>query len=75
MELFKQNSKIDFMGARLWTAMLSLVLFIASLTSLFVYGLHCRDLDFTGGTQIEVAYTHPADISGIRFTSHDGSRS
>lgn len=65
MELFKQNTKIDFMGQRKWAALFSLILFIASMTSFFTYGLNLG-LDFTGGTQIEVTYQQPADITAIR---------
>lgn len=65
MELFKQNTKIDFMGQRKWAALFSLILFIASMASFFTYGLNLG-LDFTGGTQIEVTYQQPADINVIR---------
>ena len=65
MELFNPNSKIDFMGMRKWTALLSVVLFIASVVSLGTYGLQWG-LDFLGGTQIEVAYKAPADLPLIR---------
>lgn len=65
MELFKQNTKIDFMGARKWTAILSAVLFLFSLGSLMVNGLEWG-LDFTGGTQIEVKYQQEANLSTIR---------
>lgn len=67
MELFKQNSNIDFMGARKWTAILSIALFAFSLISLMTYGLKWG-LDFTGGTQIEIAYAQPASLEQIRTT-------
>ena len=65
MELFKQDSRIDFMGARWWTAAISVLFFVGSLLSLSVYGLKWG-LDFTGGTQIEVVYEQAADLAGIR---------
>lgn len=65
MEFFRKQTQIDFMGYRKWTAILSLVLCVGSLISLFVNGLNWG-LDFTGGTQIEVAYQSPADLSAIR---------
>ena len=65
MELFKVDSNIGFMAVRKWTALFSLFLFVASISSLMVYKLHWG-LDFTGGTQIEVSYTKPADLSEIR---------
>jgi len=65
MEFFNPNSKIDFMGARRWTAICSVLIFIVSITALAVNGLKWG-LDFTGGTQIEVSYTKAADLQSIR---------
>ncbi len=65
MELFKQNSKIDFMGLRKWSALLSILLFVVSIGALAVNGLQWG-LDFRGGTQIEVTYDHPANIAQMR---------
>ena len=65
MEFFNPNSKVDFMGARRWTAALSLLIMLLSLAALWVYGLQWG-LDFTGGTQIEVSYSQAADLEAIR---------
>lgn len=65
MEFFNPNSKVDFMGARRWTAFFSVLIFVLSITALAVKGLHWG-LDFTGGTQIEVAFPQAADINSIR---------
>lgn len=65
MELFNPNSKVDFMGARRWTAMFSILIFVVSIGALVVNGLKWG-LDFTGGTQIEVTYANPADLTQIR---------
>ena len=65
MEFFNPNSKVDFMGARKWTAIFSALVFLISIGALLVNGLKWG-LDFTGGTQIEVAYTSAADLSAIR---------
>ncbi|AHE66617.1 protein translocase subunit SecF [Legionella oakridgensis] len=65
MEFFNPNSNIDFMGARKWTALLSILIFIISIVALLVNGLKWG-LDFTGGTQIEVSYSQPADLPAIR---------
>jgi preprotein translocase subunit SecF len=67
MEFFNPNSKIDFMGARRWTALFSLVIFILSIGTLLFNGLKWG-LDFTGGTQIEVSYPTAADLTQIRST-------
>jgi len=64
MEFFKHNTQIDFMAQRKWAAILSIVLFVFSIVSLSVLGLN-KGLDFTGGTQIQLSYTTPADIGAI----------
>lgn len=65
MEFFKANTKIDFMGARNWTASLSAAIFIISIFALLFHGLKWG-LDFTGGTQIEISYKQPIDLALIR---------
>jgi preprotein translocase subunit SecF len=65
MEFFNPNSKIDFMGARKWTALLSVLLFVVAITALVANGLKWG-LDFTGGTQVEISYIHSADLEKIR---------
>ncbi|MBP6917529.1 MAG: protein translocase subunit SecF [Legionellaceae bacterium] len=65
MEFFNPNSKIDFMGARKWTALLSVLIFLVSITGLAVKGL-IWGLDFTGGTQVQVSYQSAADMTDIR---------
>ena len=65
MEFFNPNSKVDFMGARRWTAMFSILIFVVSIGALLVNGLKWG-LDFTGGTQIEVTYPSAANLEAIR---------
>lgn len=65
MEFFNPNSKIDFMGARKWTACLSVLIFLVSIGALCINGL-VWGLDFTGGTQIQVTYPENADLPAIR---------
>jgi preprotein translocase subunit SecF len=65
MEFFNPNSKVDFMGARRWTALFSALIFVGSIAALAINGLHWG-LDFTGGTQIEVSYPYAADLTLIR---------
>jgi len=65
MEFFNPNSKVDFMGARKWAAVFSIMIFVVSIGALCINGL-VWGLDFTGGTQIEVAYKEPADLASIR---------
>ena len=65
MEFFNPNSKIDFMGSRKWTAILSILIFVVSIGALGVNGLKWG-LDFTGGTQIQISYSQAADLHAIR---------
>lgn len=65
MEFFKQNTKIDFMGIRKWTAVFSALVFIWSIIGLSIYGLNFG-LDFTGGLQIEAHYQQAANLPQIR---------
>lgn len=65
MEFFKQNTKIDFMGARKWTALFSAIMLIGSVILVAIHGINWG-LDFTGGTQLEVNYKQPANLSLIR---------
>ena len=65
MEFFNPNANVDFMGARKWTAALSVLIFVVSIGALWVNGLKWG-LDFTGGTQIEVSYKEAANLAGIR---------
>mgnify|MGYP003141611817 FL=1 len=55
---------IDFMGQRKLAAVISILLVLGSLVSLSVKGI-VLGLDFTGGTQIEVGYPEPADLSEL----------
>lgn len=65
MEFFNPNSKVDFMGARYWTAAFSILIFVLSIGALMVNGLKWG-LDFTGGTQIEVSFPNAANLEKIR---------
>ena len=65
MEFFNPNSKIDFMGARKWTAIFSVIIFLISIGALCINGL-VWGLDFTGGTQIQIHFPDAADLSMVR---------
>ena len=53
MEFFKQKTKIDFLGIKKYTTILSASMIILSLFFLFAKGLNLG-LDFTGGYQIQL---------------------
>ncbi|PJD93421.1 MAG: protein translocase subunit SecF [Legionella sp.] len=65
MEFFNPNSKIDFMGARKWTACFSILIFLGSITGLIAKGL-IWGLDFTGGTQVQISYPAAVNVADIR---------
>ena len=55
----------NFMGLRKIAVVFSAVLLLISVVSLSINGL-VLGLDFTGGTQIEVGYDKPADVTVLR---------
>lgn len=65
MDFFKHTTHIDFMAQRKWAAVISTILFLLSLTSLFINGLNWG-LDFTGGTQIQLSFPTPPDLNQVR---------
>jgi preprotein translocase subunit SecF len=70
MEFFKKKTHINFMALRRWTAVISSLLFVASIASLCIYGLNWG-LDFTGGSQLQVSYVNPANLDTIRNQLND----
>jgi preprotein translocase subunit SecF len=65
MEFFKRTPKIDFMGKRRFTYVISSLLMIVSLTLLAVRGLNLG-IDFTGGVVVEVSYPGAANLDRAR---------
>jgi len=65
MDLFKRETRIDFMGRRRWALVLSLTLIAASIVFLAVRGLNLG-IDFTGGTLVEVTYPKPVKLEEVR---------
>lgn len=65
MEFFKIHRDIPFMRHALVFNLISLLTFLAAVFFLFSRGLHLS-VEFTGGTLMEVSYTHPADLGAIR---------
>lgn len=56
---------INFMGIRKYTSGFSIILTILAVASIAIQGFKLG-LDFTGGTQLEVQFDRPADLSAIR---------
>ena len=65
MELFRIKKDIPFMSYGRLTTTISLITFIIAIIFLSIRGLNLG-VDFTGGTLMEVSYSHPADIDKIR---------
>jgi preprotein translocase subunit SecF len=65
IELFK-NPNYDFIGKRKWAYIVSIALTLISLSSLAVKGGLRYDIDFTGGTLIQVRFEQPPTIAKIR---------
>ena len=67
MEFFRIKKDIPFMRNALLFNAVSALTFVAAVFFLIANGLHLS-IEFTGGTVMEVAYTKPADLEGIRAT-------
>ena len=65
MQLIKQNLNINFLGKRKLAWIISAVLIVISVASLFLQGLNLG-IDFTGGTLVEVGYEETIELSSIR---------
>jgi preprotein translocase subunit SecF len=65
IELFK-NPNYDFIGKRKWAYILSIIFTLISLGTLAVKGGLRYDLDFTGGTLIQVRFEQVPTIAKIR---------
>jgi preprotein translocase subunit SecF len=65
IELFK-NPNYDFIGKRKWAYIVSIAITLIGLGSLVVKGGLRYDIDFTGGTLIQVRFAEPPEIAKIR---------
>lgn len=65
MEFFKHQTNFNFLGARRYAAVLSVLLMVLSIGSLMIRGVHWG-LDFTGGSIIEFKYPNPVDLEDLR---------
>ncbi|MCG8669432.1 MAG: protein translocase subunit SecF, partial [Pseudomonadales bacterium] len=60
-----KTPNISFMSYRKIALIMSIIVFVLSIASLATRGLN-YGLDFTGGTQVEVAYEKAADVDMLR---------
>jgi preprotein translocase subunit SecF len=71
MELFPSNSRIDFLGWRKVSIVVSIVLVVVSIALITTRGLNYA-LDFTGGVLVEAAYDQPVEIGQVRDALEKG---
>jgi len=71
MQIMKEDTQFNFMGITKIAAIISILLVLISLASLFKQGLNLG-VDFTGGTIIELAYQDEAKLDNIRSTLKTG---
>jgi preprotein translocase SecF subunit len=64
IELF-HSPNYNFIGRRKWAYIVSLAITLIALASLAVKGLH-YDIDFTGGTLVQVRFEQPPTVDAIR---------
>ncbi|MGH9541604.1 MAG: protein translocase subunit SecF [Terriglobales bacterium] len=65
MELFK-DTNIDFLGKKWYFLTLTMVLFVAGMVSLALHHGPDMGIDFTGGTVVDVKFSHAAPIDQLR---------
>lgn len=65
MEIFKPDTRINFLGKRGYALVVSLMLVGGSIGSLWAQGLNFG-IDFSGGTLVEVGYQEPVEIESVR---------
>jgi len=66
MEFFKKTTQIDFLHRRYSAAFLSGLLFVLSIAAIGLKGLQWG-LDFTGGTQLQLAFPHAVSLNTVRL--------
>ncbi|MES9868442.1 MAG: protein translocase subunit SecF [Sedimenticola sp.] len=65
MQIFKTNTKIDFMAKRKLAMTISIAVILVAIASVIFRGLSLG-IDFTGGTLIEVGYGEAVELSKVR---------
>ncbi len=65
MEFFKQTN-IDFLGKKWYFLTLTMILFVVGMASLAIEHGPKLGIDFTGGTMVDVKFSHPAPLGQVR---------
>jgi preprotein translocase subunit SecF len=72
MQIFSNDTHVDFLGVRKLALVFSSTLIVIALVSLILRGLSFG-IDFTGGTLIEVGFSKPVELADIRTSlTQDG---
>jgi len=71
MEIFKRQTRFDFLGRRRVALIVSAVLLAAGIISLIARGLNFG-IDFSGGTLVEVGYEEAVEIESVRGALQGG---
>jgi len=68
MRFFRNDLNIDFMGARMWAILGSLIIIGVGIVSLIVKNGPRYGVDFAGGTLVQVKFNVPMEIDTLRST-------
>jgi len=71
MQFLKKDTNIQFMSKRRLAAIFSIILILASISSLAIQGLNFG-IDFTGGTMIELGYQEEVNLNQLRSDLSEG---
>lgn len=66
MELIRPGTHIDFIGIRKFTLLISAVVILICLGSIFLHGGMKYGVDFAGGLLIQVKFSKPVSVSELR---------
>ncbi len=75
MKLLKDGEVIDFLGKRLYAGIISSVLLIGGIVSVFIHGGLNYGIDFRGGTNVQIRFEKQPNLDQLRkFFAEEGMR-
>ena len=66
LELIPRGLNIDFVGKAKFCITLSLLIILLGVASIIVHGGLNEGIDFSGGTLLQLRFSQPADLRGVR---------
>jgi preprotein translocase subunit SecF len=66
MELIRPDTRIDFIGKRKIALVISTIVILISLGSIFLHGGLKYGVDFAGGILLQIKFSKAVDISEVR---------